>query len=691
MFQNPLKKLDHDNLKRSSDLLKQQRDDNKIINGRLKIMAFIVCIIFTAISARIIYIQLNKNDEYKIKLENYVSKKQSTTTPRGTFLDSKMKTVVNTTQSLNLTYYPPENISSQEEWDLAIRFTKQFGISEYKATDEELKKLYLMFSKDKDGNLDHGNHLLSKANYKKIYSGKLSNEEADKLRMKEVKESHIKSLDQDILDAYGNWLLMNAGQGNNRKIVLENVNTKQASYFIEHKDDFSGFDLTSGWSREYPFGNTFMDVFGKISAIPSDQQLYYQAKNYALNEKVGTSGLEKQYEDLLSGSRVSHEIKYDSNGKAVFNEVTPGKKGYDLQLTIDMDLQQKIDKIVSDTLVEGKSNPLRKYFNKLFVVLMNPKDGSVYAMSGMGLNSEGNLYEYASGNYLDAQTPGSIVKGATVFMGLNEKVVKPGELINDAPMYFKGTPPKHSYRDYGPLDQLGALEKSSNVYMFNVAIRLAKGTYIPNGPLNLDIEYAFPLMRYYYSMFGLGTTTGIDIPNEQTGFKGYDKKAGLLLDFAIGQYDTYTPIQMVQYVSTIANNGYRVKPRLVKGAYEVNNHSSFIFENKAEVLSKVQGDSDLLKYSQEGFRACVTSGMCGVVKNNPHNVAAKTGTAETFIGNIPTSGASLIGYAPYENPEVAFACVAPNSSYTNDLQPNVCSNVVMGKVLDEYFNSKNKK
>ncbi|MEG2410490.1 MAG: penicillin-binding protein 2, partial [Erysipelotrichaceae bacterium] len=145
MFQNPLKKLDHDNLKRSSDLLKQQRDDNKIINGRLKIMAFIVCIVFTTISARIIYIQLNKNDEYKIKLENYVSKKQSTTTPRGTFLDSKMKTVVNTTQSLNLTYYPPENISSQEEWDLAIHFTKQFGISEYKATDEELKKLYLMF------------------------------------------------------------------------------------------------------------------------------------------------------------------------------------------------------------------------------------------------------------------------------------------------------------------------------------------------------------------------------------------------------------------------------------------------------------------------------------------------------------------------------------------------------------------
>ncbi|MEG2907738.1 MAG: hypothetical protein RR945_00860 [Erysipelotrichaceae bacterium] len=84
MFQNPLKKLDQENLKRSSDLLKRQRDDNKIINRRLKVLAFIVCIIFTSISARLIYIQFNKNEEYKIKLDNFASKKQTTTTPRGT-------------------------------------------------------------------------------------------------------------------------------------------------------------------------------------------------------------------------------------------------------------------------------------------------------------------------------------------------------------------------------------------------------------------------------------------------------------------------------------------------------------------------------------------------------------------------------------------------------------------------------
>ncbi|MEG2549361.1 MAG: penicillin-binding protein 2 [Erysipelotrichaceae bacterium] len=680
--------MDQENLKRSSDLLKRQRDDNKIINRRLKVLAFIVCIIFASISARLIYIQFNKNEEYKIKLDNFASKKQTTTTPRGTLLDKNLKTVVNTTQSLNLTYYPPENIADQEEWDLAIKFTNKFGKGTYEPTDEEMKKLYLIFSKDKKGNLDNGNHLLSESEYKKAISGDLTNSQVDKLKIDKVKKSDIEDIDSSIKNAYGNWLLMNSGQSNNRKIVLENVKDEQASYFTEHKEDFNGFDLTSGWSREYPYGNTLRDVFGKINPIPQDEQLYYQAKNYALNEKVGTSGLEKQYEDLLSGSRVTHEIKYDENGKAIFNEVTTGKKGYNLQLTLDIDLQQKIDQIVGDTLKDSKSNPLRKYFNKLFVVLMNPNDGSIYAMSGMGLDSSGELYEYASGNYLDAQTPGSIVKGATVYMGLNEKVVRPGEIIVDAPMYFKGTPPKQSYMNYGPIDQLGALQKSSNVYMFNVAIRLAKGTYIPNGPLNLDTEYAFPLMRYYYSMFGLGVKTGIDIPNEQTGFKGYDQKAGLLLDFAIGQYDTYTPIQMVQYVSTIANNGYRVKPRLVKGAYEVNNNGSFVYENKSEILSKVQGDSDLLKYSQEGFRACVTSGMCGVVKNSSHNVAAKTGTAETFVGNVATSGAALIGYAPYEKPEVAFACVAPNSSYTDNLQPNICSNVVMGKVLDEYFNSK---
>ena len=180
------------------------------------------------------------------------------------------------------------------------------------------------------------------------------------------------------------------------------------------------------------------------------------------------------------------------------------------------------------------------------------------------LKSDDEIINYASGNYLEGYTPGSVVKGATVFMGLNEGVVKKEEQIFDGPMRIRGTPQIASYRNYGNVDAVNALRVSSNIYMVNIAIRLAKSTYVPNGPLLIDDAAAvFKLMRNYYSMFGLGVLTGLDVPNEQLAFTGNRETAGDLLYFSFGQYDNYTPIQLLQYVSTIANGGKKVKPRLV--------------------------------------------------------------------------------------------------------------------------------
>lgn len=114
-----------------------------------------------------------------------------------------------------------------------------------------------------------------------------------------------------------------------------------------------------------------------------------------------------------------------------------------------------------------------------------------------------------------------------------------------------------------PINDLTALERSSNVYMFKTAIAIGKGKYISGHSLPLDYS-AFDKFRYYFSEFGLGVKTGIDLPNEATGYVGTKRQSGFLLDFAIGQYDTYTPLQMAQYVSTIANGGYRMKPQVVK-------------------------------------------------------------------------------------------------------------------------------
>lgn len=690
MFRNPFQKFDHEEMRRSSDVLKKPKDMNKVINQRVQIGGLVILIIFGCISFRLINLQYRENDEYKVKLDNYASRKQTSSTPRGVMYDANGNVIANTIQSMNITYYPNEDVSSDEEWELAIKFTKQFGKSKYEPTDEEWKKLYILLSVGKDGKKDQGNHLLTKKELDQAMKGDITSDKADKLKLKRIKQADIDDLPADYREAYPTWLLMQSVSENESKTILANVSDEQVSYLSEHQSEFRGFEVTSGWKREYPYDKTLKDVLGNIGTIQSQDRLHYQALGYPLNDQVGISGLEQEYESLLSGTRNVKEIKYDKDGEATFNEVKSGKKGYDLQLSINMDLQKSLDGILTEVLQNAKSNQYRKYYKNAFVVLMNPQDGRVYAMSGVNTDEDGNLYPYASGTYLNANTPGSIVKGATVFIGLNEGAITKNTVFNDAPMYFQGGTKKASYRNYGPLDEIGALQKSSNVYMFNIAIKLGGGTYTPYGPLNLNLS-TFDLMRRYYSMFGLGVKTGVDVPQEETGYVGLSRQAGLLLDFAIGQLDTYTPMQLAQYASTVANGGKRVKPRIVSGAYEVNDKASLVYENKAEILSVLNDKNNNLERSRLGFRTCVSTGWCGGVTDSatPYEVAAKTGTAENpFYENgtlIQASHASLIGFAPYENPNLAFACVAPNSSYSDNIQSNSCSNDIMPRVLNEFY------
>ena len=126
----------------------------------------------------------------------------------------------------------------------------------------------------------------------------------------------------------------------------------------------------------------------------------------------------------------------------------------------------------------------------------------------------------------------------------------------------------------GYVTDITALQRSSNVYMFLTAIKIGGGNYIPNSYLSIKSD-TFSIMRNHYAQFGLGTRTGIDLPNEGIGSRGPDSTAGLLLDLSIGQYDTYTPMQLAQYVSTIASGGKRLQPRLVKEIREPSNRKSW--------------------------------------------------------------------------------------------------------------------
>ena len=692
MFKNPFREIDIKNRKNSSDLLKQVTNFNKVVNQRVSHLMMIVLCIFIVISSKLAYVQLFQQEDYLAKLEAFTKKQQVITPPRGEMFDRNGNLLVANEECLNITYYPPNNVSSysSSKWRLAYEFANRFNVSNEDLTLRDWKDFYLLMSDD------NGNSLLNENEFRlsssEIYSLKLSRitqELIDEMIHKPLSEpdaANGKMSNYEYSIAWPVMQLMEMATTNHSSVVIEKASNEDVAYLVEHKSDFPGFDVVADWNRSYPYGATIRDILGNVSTRGLDavNQDYYLAQGYALNERVGASGLELQYEDYLNGTRTVMDINYDDeSGLAVFTPSSIGKKGYDLTLTIDIELQQKIDQIIIDTIEAEKDNKYRKNFKQAYITLMNPQNGEIYAMSGQVKQEDSSYLPYASANYLSAFPDGSVVKLATLFMGLNEGVVTPGEIILDAPMVFADGTRKASATNKGLINDIEAIAESSNIYMFHIALRMGGSKYVANQPMAQLEKTAFDVFRKYYGMFGLGVKTGIDIPYEEVGYYGSTRTSSNLLDFSIGQYDTYTPIQLLQYVAMVGNGGYRVQPHFLKSVSEINSEDSVIYQFKTKVLNTLSGNPEYLQRVVEGMRECVNTGFCGTsLKAMDKDIAAKTGTAEVSTEHILTNSA-IIGFAPSENPTVAFVCSAPLSN--NDVsQPNICISMIE-KSLKEYY------
>src|SRR5699024_9139026 len=167
--------------------------------------------------------------------------------------------------------------------------------------------------------------------------------------------------------------------------------------------------------------------------------------------------------------------------------------------------------------------------------------------------------------------------------------------------------------------------QSSNVYMFEIALGISGAQYRENEPLRGFNSEGFQIMRNYFHQFGLGSRTGIDLPYEATGFVGSNiQDGGLLLDFAIGQYDNYTTLQLAQYISTIANDGYRVSPRIVKEIRQANGNKDtlgpVIERFSPNMLNRISMDDRYIDTIQDSLRRVATEGTGrGHWANNQYN------------------------------------------------------------------------
>lgn len=661
---------------------------DKTIDHRVMLLAGAIVICFLILFIRLLYIQVFSYEDYTAKKDDYTSIKQYVSAPRGEIYDCKGRVLAKTVISHNIVYTSPNNMTIDDYKLYAERVVSVFDIDVDSFTERDKKEAYMTYLSLNDD----PNALLTDKEQEEYESGAWGSDGESiryGLMYDRIGDDELEEMDEDTLKMCIVYQRMTTNYSTGQEnVILEDVSDSDVAYLVEHKTEFPGFDVDfGGWKREYPYGETLSDVLGTVTTstegLPEEYSDYYLQKGYQYNAPVGRSGLEYQYNDVLAGIAEESRITYDSNGLAKKEVIRQARKGNDIYLSIDIDLQQSLDTTLKAVLQENGGTERRENFYSLFMCMMDPYTGEVIALSGYQMDPDTRQMTYfASGNYMSLVNPGSSIKGATVYMGLSEGVIQPGEVINDEVMNIAGQE-FGSYQDHGPVNDIQALSVSSNVYMFNIAIRLGGGTYQEGEPLNIsNVSGTFDKMRSYYSMFGLGNITGLDVPGEVTGYMGVGREPGMLLNYSIGQFDMYTPIQLLEYVSTIATNGLIYQPKLMSYVMEVNSEEIVSVNESVLKNTLPEENSEYLSRVQQGFRACVADGNCGVLRDFSVPVAGKTGTAEV---NEWTT-AAFVGWAPYEDADVSFACVAPTSSINDQsVAPNICTTEVVPQVLQRYF------
>lgn len=665
---------------------------DEIMNRRFGLIIVLLISIYLVIGCRLFNLQILKNSEYNDKLAMATEKTiESTSAPRGRIYDRNHKLLVDN-EGIKTIYYKKQNgITTKEEIELAYEVSNNIDIDYSKIDDNKLKDFYYKshYKECRKKITDEEWDLYNKR--------KLNDKDIDKLIYERLDDEISEYTDSDKKAAYI-YYLMNKGYSYAEKVIKNSdVTDAEYAYISENIDNLKGFNTKLDWERVYLYGDTFKSILGNVSSntqgIPSELSKEYLKRGYTLDDRVGISYLEYQYEDYLRGTKAKYRLLSDNS----YELVSEGKRGNDIVITIDIELQKYLEDVLSNEVLNAKGEPGTQYYNRSFAIVSDPNTGEILAMAGKQAVLKDGYYQivdYTPGIVTLPVTPGSVVKGASMMVGYKYGAIDIGTVLNDECIKIKDTPLKCSWQTMGPIDDVYALQNSSNVYQYKIAIKVGNGSYEYNQGLALD-ESAFDKYREMYAEFGLGEKTGIDLPVESLGFMGKSRLPGHLLDFSIGQYDTYTPIQLSQYINTIANNGVRLKPYLLKEVYKPSDSGdtfgSLIYKANVTELGKLSVEKKYIDRVREGFSAVVTRGLGYGYMGNYTNSAGKTGTSQSFIdtdgdGKVDTETitSSFVGYSPSDNPKMSIVVVSPDISVPDSTTYGVTRNI-SAQVVNKYF------
>ena len=647
--------------KRRGGRRKTRKGSMSRIPVRLNVLMGIVILMLVALGWRLVDLQITDSAKYKTEVTSAESSIEKTNVQRGLIYDSTGKVLVTNKGSQAITYTKPRTITDKQMYKVANQVGKYVTID---TSSEELSaanfaKYYIQSPKHAkavakasgtDAAPGTDPYVDALTNYIEKHQDKFTLTDAQKNRA---------LIFQKMSNAYSLSTVY---------LKEDNVKQSEIANIGERQSKMPGVRVGIYYTRDYPEGEGIKSLVGGTSTsksgLPSDSVNELLTKGYSRDDIVGTSYLEKQYEDTLKGSKGRVKVTSGNNDKTNEETLYSGQAGGNLNLTINNKFQNDVEQVLKDKIPGGNTTGA-------YAVVLNPKTGGVYASAGVNRDSStGSVTSDALSTVNQANVVGSVVKPATITTGFMNNVITPqNSTLIDQPIKVAGTSAKTSWWNQNgsgnmPLTADQALMMSSNTYVMQVMLKLGGLNYYDGMSLSSLPTNVFQTMRDGFSRFGLGVKTGIDLPGEITGIRGETSRSdiGKALDESFGQYDTYTTMQLAQYVATIANGGYRIRPHIVQSITTRDRDKNKITTTvPSEVMGTVNWTSAQRQMIWDGMNDVVHSSSkyaTGTgLKDIKPAVSAKTGTAETFTNGQSTLTSSLISFVP--NSDVALAIVVP--------------------------------
>ncbi|MFC5631180.1 MULTISPECIES: penicillin-binding protein PBP2B [Streptococcus] len=683
---------------RNRKQLQQQKRLGNQMSSRINLIFAVIVVLFIILLLRLAQMQLLDKTFYTEKLTATTSYTVKNSSPRGKIYDAQGTLLVDNDIKEVVSFTRSNFATAEEMKKTAWALSALVSYTETNVTTREKKDYYLADSANYQAVLDR----LDKSKKFDKFGNRLAESDVYANAVEAVTDEQINFSDEELKVAYI-FSQMNAtptfGTTSLKTVEL----TAEQIAIISANKDLPGISVRSDWERKN-IAQSLSPIIGKVSSekagLPAEEVKEYLAKGYSLNDRVGTSYLEKAYEDTLKGTPKVRQITVDKKGTIVDdNETQSGSRGKNIKLTIDLKFQEGVEKIINQYFLAEKAEGNVELSEGAYAVALNPHTGAVLAMAGLSHDTEtGEIVQNALGAMTLVFTPGSVIKGATIASGYENGIISGNQILYDQAIQFAGSSPIKSWFTLGslPITATQALAYSSNTYMVQIAMKMMGQEYSPGMILSTSgLDSAMAKLRATYADFGLGVSTGLDVPGESTGYIPEKFDSAAILTESFGQFDNYTTMQLAQYVATVANGGNRIAPRLVQGFYDTDesgNLGNMIEEKGPNTLNTIKISTDELEIIQEGFYDVVNSSSGyatgkAIGEGAAVSISAKTGTAESYVTNksgdsIYTTNMNVVAYAPSHNPKIAVAVVLPHETNFN----SKASHLMTRDIINLYHN-----